>query len=411
MSDKFITGQLATQSWMVAPETLRVMAALSAKGEARFVGGAVRDALLNRPVMDVDIATTLFPDETIETLIEHNISYVPSGLQHGTVTAIIDGTSFEITTLRRDVKSHGRTSDVAFTQDWQKDAQRRDFTINALYATIDGKIYDYFGGVQDLRAGRVIFVGDPAERIREDHLRILRYFRFHAHYGRGEADTRSMAAAIDLAHLIQTLSRERIRQEVLKLLAADRAGEIWRIMAENGVVTHFLPEATRISALEKTIALEQRLHRGGYALRRLASLLDATPEGLRRLSEHLRLSRDQARLLAAIVLTAPSLMKNADARHIKRLVYRYGNELVESMVIVAAAWGADFDIDALHDVAAVFRSPRFPLTGDDLTARGLQPGPRLGEILKEIENWWIAEDFVPGRTAVLQELDRRLAKK
>ena len=410
MADTPHTGTLSLQSWMIAPETLRVMQALLEKGDALFVGGAVRDALLNRPVIDIDIATTLLPEEVMDILAAREIICIPAGIQHGTVTATIDGKSFEITTLLRDVVSHGRTADVAYTQDWRLDAQRRDFTINALYATLDGTVYDYFGGMNDLRAGRVIFVGDARQRIHEDHLRILRYFRFFAHYGWGEVDEASLYAAVDMAKLIQTLSRERVRNEVLKLLAADRAGEVWRLMFEKGVVTHFLPEATRVNALDRTIALEDKLHRGAFVLRRLASLLEVTSEGLRRITEHMRFSRDQARLLAAIVVLAPTLMKNGDEKQVRSLVYRYGNDLVESMLIVAAAWGADIDVEKLHDIAGSFRPPRFPLNGDDLTSRGLEPGPKLGAILKELETAWVADDFSAGRTALLQDLDRRLKK-
>ncbi len=208
------TGTLAKQAWMIAPETVTLMAALSADGgEARFVGGCVRNALCNRKVIDIDIATPLKPDEVIERLTAAKIHYVPTGLKHGTVTAIVDGKPFEITTLRVDVQNHGRHADVAFTADWKADAARRDFTINAMSATPDGDLYDPFNGVDDLRKGRVIFVGDAEKRIAEDILRILRYFRFLAHFGKGEADKGAIAACAKFAPQIKTLSAERLRQK------------------------------------------------------------------------------------------------------------------------------------------------------------------------------------------------------
>src|SRR4051812_37539437 len=238
---------------MTAPETVQVMAAL---GEARFVGGAVRNALLGVPVVDIDIAVPMPPQEALARLKAKNIKVVETGLDHGTVTAIAGTHAFEITSLRRDVETDGRHAKVAFTDDWAQDAWRRDFTINALYASGDGEIFDYATGVEDLIAGRVRFMGEAAARIAEDYLRVLRLFRFHAWYGRGDVDAAGLRAAAAAKDKLKTLSAERIAKELLRLLEAMRPGPVLRVMAATGILSELLPGALQLPRLEKLAELE-----------------------------------------------------------------------------------------------------------------------------------------------------------
>lgn len=400
-------SKIPQQSWMILPETQKVMAALG-DGEdmlfmPRFVGGAVRDTLVNRSVIDIDIATPLLPERVMEKLAAHDITAIPTGLQHGTITAVLNGKPFEITTLRRDIKTHGRHAEVNFTTDWRIDAERRDFTMNALYADKEGTVYDYFGGVADLREGRVRFVGDPAARIREDYLRILRYFRFHAHYGRGQPDAAALEACRQHAKLLVHLSAERVRQETLKLLLAENAADVWQQMIDTGCFTHILPEATNVAALKRLIDLEAAHHGGAFAIRRLAALLQTTQEGLIRITQLLRLSRAEAQQLTALSFAADTVGDHPDAAAIRRMVYHYGNDMALSLLLLTAA-RAGRDFEDLYEVTQSFRPPRFPLEGNDVLKMGVPAGPQVGEKLRAVEKWWINEDFAPGRTACLEKL-------
>jgi poly(A) polymerase len=407
-----LLGKISKQAWMVAPETQRVMRCLQADGgDARFVGGCVRDALVNRKVIDIDIATPLRPEEVIARLQTDGIAVVPTGLKHGTVTAVAEGRPFEITTLRRDAATYGRHADVVFTDDWKADAARRDFTFNALSATMDGDVYDYFGGIEDLRTGRVAFIGDPEARIREDVLRILRFFRFYAHLGRGAADAAALAACEKLADLIPRLSAERIRSETLKLLEAPRCAEVWRMMMERRIATHFLPEATNVQRLARLVDLEEKYHSPGFVLRRLAALLEVTVQGVIDLGEELRLSRAQAQQLLMLVEPAADVTLDMDEKAVRRAVYRLGSDLVRSLLLLQAAdRGEERGLPDIYGLATAFRPPRFPLAGKDILARGVPPGPDVGRILGEVEAWWIAQDFAPGRTACLEKLEKECAR-
>ncbi len=323
---------------MVAPETQAVMKALlDNDGDARFVGGCVRNALVNKPVIDIDIATPLLPEEVIDRLKNHKIAYAPVGLKHGTVTAIVDGTPFEVTTLRLDVQTFGRHAEVKFTDDWKTDASRRDFTMNAIFATVDGDLFDPFGGIADLRNGIVKFVGEAEKRIEEDVLRILRFFRFYAHFGRGEPDSAALKACAAAADQVARLSSERIRQEVLKLLESDNCAGTWKLMMDCGVVTHFLPEATHTAALENLVQLEAQLECPAFALRRLAALLEVTAKGLPHIAQHLKLSNDQSAQLATMMKPDAGVSMQMDERAVRKLVYKIGNDMVRSLLLLAAA--------------------------------------------------------------------------
>ncbi|HYD18513.1 MAG TPA: CCA tRNA nucleotidyltransferase [Patescibacteria group bacterium] len=405
-------GKLARKAWMVADETVRVMQALMATGvEARFVGGCVRNALVNRDVLDIDIATPLLPEAVIEHLQAADIKYVPTGLSHGTVTAIVDGKTFEITTLRVDVDTDGRHAEVAFTNSWEEDAARRDFTINAMSANLEGDVFDPFTGIEDLRKGRVIFVGYPEQRIEEDVLRILRFFRFFAHFGQGRPDAAALVACAKLSTRLPRLSPERIRTEALKILESDRCALTWEVMENTGVVANFLPEATGISALKKLLALEQDHHSHAFVLRRLAALLEVDgAESLMKVTRALRLSNDQARALMTLVRPADAVSTHMTDAAMRQLVYRHGNDMARSLLLLAAAKAGEEgegNLDALYDLATAFRPPRFPLQGDDVLGLGIQAGPEVGRILSEMESWWLAEDFRPGRTEALAKLRAR----
>lgn len=407
------SGKIMLQAWMIAPETVRVMDALHDDGgDARFVGGCVRDALVNRKVIDIDIATPLKPEEVIDRLTRHKIDYAPTGLKHGTVTAIADGKPFEVTTLRRDVLTFGRHAEVAYTDDWQTDASRRDFTINAMFATREGDIFDPFGGIADLRLGRVVFVGDPEKRIQEDVLRILRFFRFYAYFGKGAPDAAALEACAKLAHLIPKLSAERIRQETLKTFDADAIPAVWRLMMENGIATHFLPEATNIAALERLVDLEARYDNAGRALQRLAVVLDTTLEGLRRTLQGLRLSAAQATALFKMVSGDPDISSDMSMEAVRRVVYHQGNDMTRSLLLLFAAKTQDEKgLPERFQMATAFRAPVFPVTGADVVKIGWPPGPRVGEVLKALEDWWVAGDFNVGRSACLDMLKKEFAPK
>ena len=404
-------ARLAQQAWMIAPDTVQVMEVLTANGgDARFVGGCVRNALVNRPVLDIDIATPLKPDEVMDRLKAAKIKVAPTGLKHGTVTAIVDGHPFEITTLRIDVTPFGRHAEVAFTDDWEKDAARRDFTINAMSATVEGDVYDPFNGVEHLRQGRVIFVGDPEQRINEDVLRILRFFRFHAHFGQDRPDLKALVACAKLSGKIVKLSAERIRQEIFKLLESDRAAEVWNTMIYAGVTTHFLPEATAVPVLQRLIALESNHHvhdqQGrAFVMRRLAALLDITAGAVPMVARAIKLSNEQGAQLATLATPTWPVSMTMSVKDVQQLVYRLDNDMVRSLLLLAAARENNAGrLDELYHAATVFRAPRFPIIGDDVLKLGWKQGPDIGRIMDEMGDWWMNAEFQPGRTECLKRL-------
>lgn len=403
-----MTNKLSLQPWMIAPETQKIMSVLAADGgDARFVGGCVRNALVNRPVMDIDIATPLLPDDVVARLEKNKIPYAKTGFGYGTLTAVVDGKPFEITTLREDIHTYGRRADVKYTLDWRKDAARRDFTINAIYSTVDGSLYDPVGGIADVRQGRVVFVGNPAERIREDILRILRFFRFYAHFGEGAPDAASLKACAAAAPEIKKLSGERIRQETLKLLTAKKTAEVWSLMIQHRVATHFLPEATNLPALRRLIALTPDYPLAESALLRLAALLDLTRDGLVNVAKGLRLSNDQASALLRFLFPSIPVSTKLSVFELRRAIYRLGNETVQALLLLAAAKGGENgELASLYPEAQNFRAPVFPLTGKDALAAGYPAGPDVGRALQSVEDWWISEDFSPAPAACLDRLKK-----
>lgn len=388
------------QPWMTEGPAADVMGALTAAGEqARFVGGCVRDALIGRPIRDIDICTPLSPQRVTELLEQAGLKAVPTGIEHGTITAVARGKGVEVTTLRLDLETDGRRAKVAFTDDWQADAARRDLTINALSADADGKVHDYFGGLPDLAAGRVRFVGDATQRITEDYLRLLRFFRFHADYAADGFDAAAIAAAQALAPNLKTLSGERLRQETLRLLTARRGPEVWGEMLALGIVQHFLSWATSLDRLRSVAALEQRHGLAPDAIRRLAAL---TMTGCGpQVAEVLKLSRVESERV--IALDAPrDPFDTGGAEAIRRQIYAWGNDGARDRLLLD--WPAEDDGRAGRFALAIIEDwpkPHFPLAGADILRLGIGKGPRVGEILRAVEEWWVSKDFQPDHGACL----------
>lgn len=384
-------------SWMTDKASRAVMAAL--KGDARYVGGCVRDTLLKRPIGDIDIATPLFPEEIMRRLAAAKIKAVPTGITHGTITAVTDKRPFEITTLRRDVETFGRQARVAFSADWREDSERRDFTMNALYLNGEGDVFDYHDGVKDLRQGKVRFVGDPATRIREDVLRLLRFYRFHAWYGRGEADAAARAACRASAPLLPTLSGERVQAELLKLLLAKDPLPSLTMMQEDGVLARILPKTRGLEGLARLVKLEP----AADAVRRLAALVADDAEGLAR---KLKFSNaDRERLVA--LMQPVDLTTDAVAQ--RRLLYRLGREAyVDRVLVTAAVSGETAAVKKLLAAAKKWKPVTFPLRGADIAAAGVPEGPAIGELLAALEAWWEDGDFKATRKDCLAELKKRL---
>lgn len=402
---------LPPQPWLAAPATRAVVTALEAKGGAvRFVGGCVRDALLGRPVKDIDLATHDPPAAVMEKLKAAGIHAIPTGIAHGTVTAVIGPEHFEITTLRVDVETDGRWAKVAFTNNWAEDAARRDLTINAISAEPDGRLHDPFGGLDDLSRGRVRFVGDPRARIREDVLRLLRFFRFQAHYGRPPPDGEALAACRELAPLLPGLSGERVAGELIKLMLAADPSPTVTLMIDVGALEHWLPEAQHLDALRRLPPLEDVSGLAPEPLRRLAALIAADAPGIDRLAERLRLSSEQRRRLKALAAPPLALAPDAPLAQWRRLLRRLGQtDYLDCTVVTWAKAGLDPG-PPLPAIQALAQTPipGFPLLGRDALELGVAPGPEVGLLLEAVEAWWEAGDYRADREACLAELRRRL---
>ena len=391
--------RIAPQPWMVEPATRRLLGALSAGGvEARFVGGSVRDALLGRPIDDIDIATPASPERVIELLEKTGIKVVPTGLTHGTITAIVPPRHFEITSLRRDVETYGRRARVAFDADWASDAARRDFTINAIFLALDGAIDDPVGGLADLRARRVRFVGDPATRIAEDVLRLLRYYRFEARFGTGAGDLEARAACRAAAHLLPTLSGERVAQELVRLLETPDPIAVLQMMQEDSVLEVVLPEARRLDRLRRLIEIESEAD----PLLRLAALIEVDGEGAAAVSTRLRFSNAWRDRLCGLSRPWP-LDPQADGPGQRRTLYHLGAKRYHGIALLLAAEGemSPGQLSELLAIAGDWLPPVFPLAGRDVTALGIPPGERVGRLLAAVHDWWEEGDFTADRTRCL----------
>ncbi|MDX3901189.1 MAG: CCA tRNA nucleotidyltransferase [Sphingobium sp.] len=385
------TARLPDAPWQHKAGMDGLLEALDARsGMVRFVGGAVRDTMLGLAVQDVDIATALSPQDVLDRLKAAGIKAIPTGIDHGTITAVIAGDAVEITTLRRDVSTDGRRATVAYTDDWREDAARRDFTINALYADpASGAISDYFGGLSDLEARRVRFIGGAADRIAEDHLRILRYFRFLARYGDGDPDEEAYRACMAHANSLMALSRERIADELMKLLAVANPAPALRLMVEGGILAAVLPEidAAGVAALDRTVAREAEAGVAPSPLRRLCALVPPDMAVADAIAARLKLS-NKARKRIALALGPPVTAPSSQA-----LAYRIGAEAaIDRCLLDPAA-----NLAIVHTLTD-WRRPALPIGGGALIARGLPPGPDVAKALSAVEEQWIEEGFPdPGR--------------
>ena len=403
---------LAAAGWLHAPALQKVFMCLAASGfEARVVGGAVRNALLGRPVVEVDIATVATPNEVIAAAKAHGLKTVATGIAHGTVTVIAAGQPFEVTTLRRDVETDGRHAIVAFTGDWAADAARRDLTLNALYCGANGEIFDPLGEIDDLLNKRVRFVGDARQRIREDYLRILRFFRFTAQYAEGPPDAAGLQAAVLERDGLRQLSAERIRAELVRLSVAPRAAPVLVSMAEYGLLTAILPVAPRLGVFNRLVAIETGHGFKPAAMLRLAALAVAVSEDAFRLARRLRLSSAERDILVRAAATAGVTPALSDKDQ-RAMLYRIGQTGFDEAVLLA--WARDqASVDDrawkhLLDLPRRWSPPPMPVSGRDIVARGVAPGRRVGEVIRAFEKWWIANDFMRERDLVNAQLDRLL---
>jgi len=397
--------------WIEWPQTKRLIEAfVEAKAPMRFVGGSVRDALLNKPVQDVDAATPLKPEAVMALLKKAGIKAVPTGIDHGTVTAVIDAKHFEITTLRKDVTTDGRHAEVAYTDNWEEDAKRRDFTINALYLSPQGELFDYFGGVVDAKAGRVRFIGNASERISEDYLRILRFFRFYAWYGKGEPDAVALAACTALAKHMGGLSGERIQQEMLKLLAAPSSHLTIDFMRESGVLTYIFGFSLRDSGMLARLDALHTVEPVPPYLKLLGFIFSSdmpADMALDKICERMRLSNAMAESLRQAFLHYDQITPDTNEAGQKKLLRRLGPETFRHAILTQWAHGNDLII-ASHPYASMLKlaqkwqPPQFPVTGDDLIAIGIKPGKPMGDLLRRLEDKWEESDYKLSKEQLLK---------
>jgi len=418
------TGKLGPEPWIAAPETARVMDALKTNdADVRFVGGCVRDAIAKRPVKDIDIATPDTPETVIEFLRAADIRSEPTGIEHGTITAICGNRTFEITTLRKDVETFGRRAVVAFTDDWIVDSSRRDFTINAMSANTDGDVYDYHNGIKDLAHGQIHFIGNAEDRVAEDYLRILRYFRFYGHYGRPPIDQSAFLACRKFAEKLSEISVERIRDEILKIVMALDAADVFLLMREAHVLDVILSNATDIGRLRAASWLATRgLVIDGMKpdpIRRLGAVLDPESD-VSMMSSRLRLSNRESYRLSKMAELAPSLDTPLDEAATRKLIHSEGAESIQDATILA--WASRLaEVARLPteetaarlrqlEVAFSWHAPELPISGVDAQTMGLLRGPKIGRVLRAVENWWAEGDFKADRNACLEKLKIEISK-
>jgi poly(A) polymerase len=391
-----MTAFMITELWLKEPRLQEVMRVIAdAGGEVRVAGGAVRNSLLGVPISDVDLATTLLPVDIVRVCKAAGFGVHPTGIDHGTVTVVNKGQPFEVTTLRLDVETDGRRAVVKFTDDWEVDALRRDFTVNAMYCDVSGKVYDFTTGYLDTQRKRVRFVGDSEARIKEDYLRILRFFRFHAWYGKGSPCPVGLAASIKLKSGLKKISAERVRQELLKLIVAPRAVDTLKVMAASGILKVILPYTEDWRVLGRLPP---------DAVLRLF-VLTKKPTAMK---EQLRLSNVESSRIENLSVSPEISPKLRDAEQ-RAMLYQLGEQTYIDAVRLAWAWsGATLSSvkwKALLDLPRRWPIPKFPVTGKDLIEAGLKPGPDMGEALCQLEDWWVASDFAPTREELLRRIE------
>ncbi len=406
-------AQIDEAVWLRQGEVASLLRALNCDGEeARVVGGAVRNALLHLPVGEIDVATTAVPDEITRRVEGAGWKAVPTGIEHGTVTVVIRGHPFEVTTLREDVETFGRKARVVFGRDWRADAERRDFTMNALSASADGTVFDYVGGLDDIAARRVRFIGDPQQRITEDYLRILRFFRFHAHYAEGPPDAAALHACIVARAGLDTLSRERVRMELMKTVVAPGAAATLAVMNDSGLLGPVLGGVAYIVNFEKRAQIEVALGLEPDAIRRLGALAVMVNEDAERLAERLRLSNAEAERLLRLE-SWWRIAPEGGERAARVLLYRLGSRSFADRVLLAwsraQAGAADAAWRELACLPQHWTAPDFPLKSADFTRLGVQPGPALGAAMRAAKEAWIAADF-PSTENEIEAIAERAAR-
>lgn len=409
--------RLANAAWLTAPETLQVFDVLEQAGcTVRAVGGTVRNTLLGEPVSDIDLATDALPDKVMIAAADAGLKVVPTGIEHGTVTIVVAGIPFEVTTLRRDVSTDGRRATVAYTNDWAQDAERRDFTINAIYCDREGHLLDPVGGLDDIAIRRVRFIGDARQRIREDYLRILRFFRFCAQYAGGKLDPGGLAACQEERAGLARLSAERIHHEFMRLLEAPAAVATLRTMHKHGFLRDILEMDGNVDALAKLEAITgvnsqsigpARIDR----LLRFAVLAVTNKGDVMRIVKRLRMSNAEAKRLEAAMSALSQIERmafEASELSLKAAVYRFGNKAVFDAVAILWSRGHapidSSDFRQMAELAVTLEPPSLPFSGHDIICRGVPAGPRVSAILKAFEHWWISAGFPEDRP----QLDRKL---
>ena len=410
MTDRTIE-RLPPAPWMDAPELKAVLVALGSPDiDVRFVGGCVRDTVLGLPVTDVDLGTPDLPETVMDKLTAAGLKAIPTGLAHGTITAVSEGRGFEITSLRKDTACDGRHADVEFTTNWVEDASRRDFTFNAMSARHDGTVFDPFGGVADAREGRVRFVGDVRDRIQEDYLRILRYFRFFAHYGRQEPDNSTLSGCHDLRTGLAKLSIERIRDELTKLLTAPDPCNALAAMTGTGILKEILPEAGSSRSLSNLVDLEQNTINASFEFtwhRRFVFILPDDIQDVSALVKRLRFSKKDAKTIAYLWDAAPDACHAFDQPQRNRFFYTYRDGPLGDAVLIA--WARNREKSQrnwpdLFNAAATWSPVRFPLRGTDVQSLGIEDGPRIGTLLRQAEEEWIDDGFQATADELLSQL-------
>jgi poly(A) polymerase len=400
---------IAHAPWLKAKETQALVAALEAARAdgSRFVGGCVRNTLMGLEVDDIDIATQFTPDRVREIAQGAGFAAHPTGIEHGTITVVVKHKPFEVTTLRRDVATDGRRATVAFTEDWTEDALRRDFRLNALYADAQGQIHDPTGGgLDDARAGRVIFIGDASSRIREDYLRILRFFRFNAWYAKGPLDPHGLQACADLVAGLDALSAERVWKEVKKLLAAPDPRAAWEAMSAIEVRARALPELDNHPRLRALMDLEADLMLTVDAMTRVAAALEDRQRA-KALARRLKLSNVERDRLIAALGDEEKITSYMSLREMRRTIYRIGNEAFRDRVMLAWADAGGEKAQAWRALVAhahMWTPPKLPLTGDEVMAAGVAAGPKVGAVMREVEAWWIDADFPDDKLSIIERL-------
>jgi poly(A) polymerase len=407
-------GLLPDPAWLGQGPLAKLLAALDGDGEeARVVGGAVRDALLGRPPGEIDLATTAVPAEITRRIEAAGYKAVPTGAEHGTITAVVNGIPFEVTTLREDVETFGRKALVRFGRDWRLDAERRDFTMNALSLSRDGTVHDYVGGISDLRSRRVRFIGDPAQRIAEDYLRILRFFRFQATYGDGEPDQAALHACIKARAGLDRLSRERVRMELRRLVTAKGAAAVLLVMSDSGLLGDVIGGVPLVSAFVSMAAIEAALELPPDPVRRLGALATGIREDAERLWQRLRLTNDERDRLTSMAEGWWRIGRSMGRADAQTLLYRLGPGHFRDRVMMAwARSGAPSDDDAWRELATLpvrWTAPSFALRAADLMARGVAKGPQLGRALAAAEERWVEAGF-PNDPAALAAIADEAAR-